>query len=55
MRNTMKVTGSPSMRQTFMEEAESGSIRKLPLCGEKDSTKPGYSMFEWHSKTSKST
>lgn len=31
-----------------------GSIRKLPLCGEKDSTKAGFSTFEWHSKLAKS-
>ena len=54
MRNTLKATGSPSL-MTYTEEAENGSIRRLPLCGEKDATKPGFSMFEWHSKTSKST
>lgn len=46
---------SPQMVQTFYEEAESGSIRRLPICGEKDASKPGYSTFEWHSKTTKST
>ena len=52
MRSTLKPAASPNMlADTFYEEAESGTIRKLPLCGEKDASKPGYSMFEWHSKT----
>lgn len=48
--------GSPmsKMGLSFYEESEIGSLRKLPLCGEKDHTKPGFSMFEWHSKTTKS-
>ena len=40
---------------SFYNQVEIGSIRKLPLCGEKDASKPGFSMFEWHSKTNKST
>ena len=43
------------MVETFYNDAESGSIRRLPLCGEQDASKPGYSTFEWHSKTTKST
>jgi hypothetical protein len=27
-----------------------GSIRHLPICGERDADKAGYSTFEWHSK-----
>ena len=40
-------------RNTFMNRTlnNMGSIRKLPICGEKDHTKQGYSLFEWHSKT----
>ena len=53
MRTT--VNNSPQLVETIYNDAESGSIRKLPLCGEKDASKPGYSMFEWHSKTTKST
>ena len=41
--------------KSFHDEAESGSIRKLPLCGEKDATKKGFTMFEWHSKTDRKT
>lgn len=56
MRSTMKPSASPDLlAETFYDEAEGGSIRKLPLCGEKDASKPGYSMFEWHSKTTSST
>lgn len=55
MRNTLRNNPSPSLMQSFYDEAESGSIRRLPLCGEKDASKPGYSEFEWHSKTTKST
>lgn len=41
------------MLDSFYEEG--GSIRKLPLCGEKDSAKPGFSMFDWHSKSAKTS
>lgn len=55
MLNTMRQAPSPDMMQSFYDEMTSGSIRKLPLCGEKDASKQGYSMFEWHSKTTKAT
>ena len=42
-----------TMVNSFYEEG--GSIRKLPLCGEKDSTKPGFSTFDWQSKTAKTS
>ena len=53
MRTT--VNNSPQQVETIFNDAESGSIRKLPLCGEQDASKPGYSTFEWHSKTTTST
>ena len=57
MRRTMRQTHthSPSLDKSFYEESVCGSIRKLPLCGEKDANKPGYSVFEWHSKTTLAT
>ena len=43
-------------RMSIMNQTMSnvGSIRKLPICGDRDATKQGYSMFEWHSKTNPS-
>ena len=39
----------------YDESAAEGTIRRLPLCGEQNETKQGFSMFQWHSKTSRST
>ena len=43
------------MLRSFHDEAEIGSIRRLPLSGVKDDTKKGYTMFEWHTKTNAKT
>ena len=43
------------MLKSFHDDAESGSIRRLPLCGAKDCSKKGYTMFEWHTKTNAKT
>ena len=47
--------GSQSLRNSFYDVGGAGSIRRLPLTGETDPTKHGFSSFEWHTKSTDST
>ena len=52
----LSINGRQSvMKKSFYNQGEIGSIRRLALVGETDPTKPGYSSFEWHSKSTEST
>lgn len=48
------IKGDHGLRSSFYNTGEIGSLRRLPLTGETDPTKPGYSSFEWHSKSTES-
>lgn len=47
--------GLSPMKTSFYNPGESGSLRRLPIVGDGDPTKPGYTSFEWHSKSTDST